>query len=385
MVTESSRGSQTALFWPDLVRGNVIACSGLVVLSSLGVAFLFWALHGVELRPPALPDFAGFYAGGVLAGTSSLYQERTAWELEERLFGFHSSSTVFVRPPFCALLYKVLAFYPYDVAFRIWRVGTLLALAATVWMFPVHRLFTLLLICWSLPAAFCLFGGQDTAFLLLCIAIALRLHAAQKFFLAGVLLALCLAKFYVLLFVPLLLALQRQWRVTAGLALTTTVLLALSFALQGAMWPVEYLRVLTGPESQSSPELMFNVRGACLRSPLAPYASQVHAVAGVVVTCLLWIIARRRSFRLALCCCVLGALLVSPHVYNQDYLLALPVCGLLFIQAPYLRLLAGLFAAPTTYVFSPITVLLGAALLAAVALTRPSPVGSAASKAELTV
>ena len=74
---------------------------------------------------------------------------------------------------------------------------------------------------------------------LLWISIALRIRHSRPF-LTGLVLALCAAKFH--LFPPLLLWRHRLWQ---GLVAGAAALLAISFAVAGRHWPLEYAAIMS--------------------------------------------------------------------------------------------------------------------------------------------
>ena len=129
-----------------------------------------------------------------------------------------------------------------------------------LWRIPSRTyavIFTLL----SLPVFFSLLTGQDTLFLLLWIALAVRYQGQGKPFTAGVFFSLCAMKFHLFMLLPLLFMGQRRWRMFSGAASGGLVLMAISFLAAGARWPLDYLAILSNPATNPAPVLMVNLHG----------------------------------------------------------------------------------------------------------------------------
>jgi hypothetical protein len=246
----------------------------------------------------------------------------------------------------------------------------------------MDRLLTMSLVCWSLPAALCVLMAQDTTFLLIWIALSLASWRKGRPFLAGLIFSMCLAKFHFLTFIPLLLLLQRRWRFGLGFATGSVLLLGVSFAVQGIHWPADYLHMLLHGNAQPARDVMYNIRGALPDSPQAFY---IYLAGCAVVAVLVAAICLRREFDLALCLCLLGALMVSPHVYAQDYVLAVPLCALLLAGRAHLHPgslpAAVMLSCPFVLHSIPGTILIGLFVLAVSAVEglRAQPVSYSAA------
>jgi len=216
-----------------------------------------------------------------------------------------------------------------------------------------NRRMTVLACCWSLPLLLGFAHGQDLSFLLLVLAVSLRVHASRPI-LAGALLSFCAIKFNLFFLLPLLIAAQRRWRMLAGLLTGCAGLTAISFAAAGADWPRRYFEILSrgniSPEEQIMPNLHAMLLGV-------PHNRLIEPLLGVVAAVIVWLIARRTDFAFGLAAVLIGGLLVSHHAYPQDCTLLIPallilmsrsgnwqlnyLCIALFTPWPYLWLIQG--------------------------------------------
>jgi hypothetical protein len=307
------------------------------------------SLDSVDLWLRGANDFAPIYAGTQLVGTGELYQSEAYYGFLRQRFGGINESLRYTRPPHLAVMVWPLGRLPYDTAHLLW---TLLRVAAVagfllLWRRPSRRdavMFTAL----SLPLGISFLNGQDTPFLLLWIALALYWQGKGRPFLAGLAFALCAAKFHLFLLLPLLLFGQRRWRMAAGLAAGAAVLLAVSFAVAGAAWPLEYFATLTDgrvhPAAQSMPNLHGMFAGL-------QHATLLEILAGAAVVLGAWHVVRRSSFEIGLAAVLSGSLLLSYHAYRADCTVLLPA-GLLVLAANpsrAARVLGTLLLTPVLY------------------------------------
>ena len=350
------------------IQGLIPRSAVVILICLTGVISLF-IIKKLQ-NPPAsgIADFMTLYMGAELAGTHDLYNEQAGWTAQDNLLGNHSQAVFYLRPPFYALFLKPLLLMSYQHALRVWYGLIAVSLIAFVWIFPVTRSTTLCAACWSDGVSANFAMGQDSALLLVPIAICMRLYAAGQTYVAGLVLSACLIKFHFLVFLPLLILIQKTWRFAAGLATGTLLLIGLSFAAQGPHWPIDYLRALMRPSDQPFRALSFNIRGALLSSP---HAVQMHVAASVVVALITAAVCKRVDFNLALACCLLAALLVSWHVYDQDYVLALPLSCLLLTSSRQIVPFAVVFSCGFLYLSVPAVVVMALFLLTLVAVEGP--------------
>jgi hypothetical protein len=327
----------------------------------------FWTLLGSILVPGArLHDFLNLYAGaslardGVFAGMHSpdvqLQRER---EYDPQL----KELVPFVRPPFYALFLAPLAWLPFGPAFWVW-LGLQAAMLAGTWAWAFRRWGSDALIFGSmyLPTALGIAHGQDCVLVLL---IALGVYALadrEQHFLSGVILGAGLIKFHLFLLWPIMLLIQRRWRMLAGACAAVTAESLISLALAGPSGLAKYVALLRMTDLRHlspSPELMINVRGLALNLGLvrpgidATFTTALLtaiAVALTIAAC--W----RAPLWRAVAAASAGSLLVAPHVYGYDAGLLLAGLWLAMFESPtrWPRITAAVL-------FTPVPMLLGMA------------------------
>jgi hypothetical protein len=338
----------------------VIIVAGLFFVAMMLVGSAHLGLKGAN-------DFAPIYVGTQLVGTGDLYTPEPYYGFLRQRFGGINESLRYTRPPHLAVLFWPLGRLPYDTAHLIW---TLLRAAAVagfllLWRRPSRRdavMFTAL----SLPLGISFLNGQDTPFLLLWIALAVHLRDKGRPFLTGLVFALCAAKFHLFVLLPLLLLGQRRWRMTAGLATGAAGLLAVSFAVAGAAWPLEYFATLTDGRVHPGVENMPNLHGVFAG---LPQATLLEILAGTAVVVGAWQVVWRSSFEVGLAAVLTGGVLLSYHAYRADCTVLLPAALLVLAANPSLatRVLGTLLLTPVLYTAmagsGPATYLTGATIL----------------------
>lgn len=274
-------------------------------------------------------DFTGFYVGSRLVGTPQLYDPGANLEIQRSLGLTPIDSVIFVRLPYFAFLIKPIALFSYRGAFLLWRAFLLAALAIFAIIFPFGTVrLRWLSLCWFFPASQAVVMGQDSPFVILWIAIALRLRAASAFFAAGVVLSLTAEKWHLLAFLPLLLLLRREWKIFSGFAAGWAAILASCFMIQGPDFLRQYYEALTIPNMNAIGTIMPNFLGLTkiVHAPLALYfVCSAFAIYAFVRS------ARAGCFEGAFAIMLLLGITVAPHGYCSDWTVVLP--GLLLIAA----------------------------------------------------
>ena len=269
-------------------------------------------------------DFAPVYAAASLAGTHNIYNPDKIHAIIASELGDSNAAWRFTRMPFHAALLSPLSWFPYRTAYAIYfvlRVGVVIAFVV-LWRIPSRTyaaIFTLL----SLPVFFSLLTGQDTLFLLLWIALAVRYQEQGKPFTAGVFFSLCAIKFHLFMFLPLLFVGQRRWRMFGGAASGGLVLMAISFLAAGARWPLDYFATLTNPVINPTPALMVNLHGLFQGVSGGPAIELVSCLAVAVAV---WLVMKKATFLEGLAVVLVGGLLTSYHTYTGDCVLLIPAC-----------------------------------------------------------
>ena len=325
--------------WPR-IAALALACT---VGVGLTVAMISQSFH-LDPWLQGRDDFLGFYAGARLVGGPHLYDPAAVRAVQTQAVG-EAHEIKYGRIPFFALVLKPLAWLPYHTAHAVWALLLAAAFAAFIALWPGVAASTRWLICcWSLPAFVSLFNSQDDVVLLLWIALAARLLRADKPVAAGLVLALCASKFHLVGLVPLVILVQRRWRMAGGLALGVVVLLALSFAVAGWGWPARYYAVLANPEMSTGADHMPNLHS--LFWGLGAAGMPLQIAAALLLVAGLFLAARATSdFEAPLALALVTGVLVGFHGYLADGALFLPAL-FIFSTAGYARVPALVLPVP---------------------------------------
>ena len=310
----------------------------LIVIGFLGVIFLA-GLNFQGWNFNAGRDFLGFYVGASLVGSPTLYDPAANLAVQRKIGAREIDSIIFVRLPYFAAILRPLTWIPYRAAIFVWGFLSVASLIGFAFVFPYEeRRISLFLLCWFIPSAYAIRVGQDSPFVILWIAIALRLRMHKRLFLAGLVFSLCLEKWHLVIFIPILFLLRREWRVLAGFVTGSAALIALSFALQGADFAREYWAVLHLPNMNALPLLMPNLLGSLAFFELVGLSHSI-AIAlywglAIVITLLVLFACVRQQFEIALPVALIAGLLVSPHDYLHDWAIAFPALLMLWRVTP---------------------------------------------------
>lgn len=212
---------------------------------------------GLRLWPDAVTgygDFSAFYTAATLiqSDPASLYNFEKQRQLRHQLFPevkIQTENLPFYHPAFELLLYAPLAHLPYSAAYLTWSIANLVMLVLALWWLrpltsPVSFAVLLLLSVAFFPIAVTFLQGQDSLLLLLVCIASFNLISRERMFLAGMVLALGLFKFHLVLPIVALLAAQRRWKVVWGFCLGGAALAAVSIALTGLQAAREYAQLL---------------------------------------------------------------------------------------------------------------------------------------------
>jgi hypothetical protein len=196
--------------------------------------------------------------------------------------------------------------------------------------------------------------GQDIGFLLLWVALAMRLLGKNRPTGAGVVFSLCAAKFHLFLLLPIWIVANKAWRFAAGLFAGGAILMFLSFIAAGADWPVRYYRLLTNPANNPYASVMPNLHGMVAGWP---HHGMLEGAGVLLVGSAVWFAARRWNAEVGLAAVLAGGILAAPHAYMADCALLIPAvlivlantsssgaraCGIILLTpVPYLLLMAG--------------------------------------------
>jgi Glycosyltransferase family 87 len=305
-------------------------------------------------RSPAFlqgTDFPDFYcAARMLAAGQGpqLYDADLQRQYQARYAG--RVGTLYIHPPFEALLYLSVAWLPLRYAYLLWSLLnlTFLGLAA-------HRLareilpwdwrFTLGFSLTFLPTLLCFLQGQDSLLLLLLVILAFVALRSGRGFAAGCWLGLGLFKFQLGLPLALVLVATQnrnvRTRLVTGFSLAALALAGLSAAISGwsvfLIYPKFLLHLKTQPFAGIVPQAMANFRGLIYlffhtdQSSGAVLSLSILSAAALIA--MLWGWKKKDDFDLAFANTVLFASLVSYHLNPHDLSLLLLPIALFFRRA----------------------------------------------------
>jgi len=156
----------------------------------------------------------------------------------------------------------------------------------------------------------------------LILAIVLGVYALadrDQHFLSGVVLGAGLIKFHLFLLWPVMLLVQRRWKMLAGACAAATLEALASLALAGPSGITKYVALLRMTDLRHlspSPELMINLRGLALNIHIDNIAvtGLLTAAAVILTIAACW----RAPLWSAVAAASAGSLLVAPHVYGYD-------------------------------------------------------------------
>lgn len=297
---------------------------------AVGGAWLAYVLWHASYSGRAA-DFSWVYSIGDLLrheGPSALYDFSALSERMARYFPAEPGPLPFVRPPFYALLVAPFSLLSPVTAQLVWLLLNAAAFVAATRLIAgaIDREWSE--VAWHavifFPAFYSFYNRQDLGWLLLPVAASYYLVARHRPFAAGLVLSLAAVKFHLWLLVPVVFLVHRKRAALAGLAAGGAVLLAVSLLLVGPSGLARYADILL---RYPQPNTYFPER-TCNLWALAPspwlWIPLLAAMAAA-----LRVAFRRLPLPEALAAAWLGSLVLTPHVYLSDYLLALPAFLLL--------------------------------------------------------
>jgi hypothetical protein len=328
-------------------------------------------------------DFPDFYCAARLLAAGhahQLYDPDLQRQYQARYAG--RAGTLYIHPPFEAVLYVAVAWLPLRYAYLLWSLLNLVFLGIATRrlareMLPWDWRLLLAAALTFVPALLCFLQGQDSLLLLLLIVLAFTALRSGRGFAAGCWLGLGLFKFQLALPLALVLVVTQSRNVRTGLlkgfSLVALALAGLSAAISGWSVFLVYPEFLLHLKSQAFagvvPQAMANFRGLIYllirsdQSSRTVMALLILCAAALTMTLRGWnetgwnetgrnqagsnnnkINNKKDEFDRAFANTVVFALLVSYHLNPHDLsLLLLPIALLLhsaFAQAPRARISA---------------------------------------------
>ena len=301
----------------------------ITILCLLGISLnLFLVLPNLRYVVHGDNDFLAFYAGSALAGTPDLYNQEAVRRVQAP--NWENPRTIaYMRLPFYAGMIWPLHFFRFQTAYWVWQAVSLLSLLLFVYWWPEpDRGMTAVACCWSMPLLNCFIMGQDLMFVMLILAVALRLLLRDKPFAAGCILSLCCIKYNLFLMLPLLIVRKRMWRLAVGVAAGGSVLLAISFAVGGWSWPLRYIAMLRLPTTTPYYGGLPNLHGLFFGQP---HGAALEVLAAALVLAVSWRTMKSDEVRAGFAAMLAGGLLLSYHAFFADAFVMAPA-SLLFLS-----------------------------------------------------
>jgi hypothetical protein len=332
---------------------RVPVSTGLIVL---GMSVLWVMLGSRTIDAARSHDFLNIYSGASLAlegRFADLHDPEVQLEREHRIFPALGTLVPFVRPSFYAAILAPLALLKYNTAFVVWiALQSALLIGCWIWGWWKFGANALVFGAMFLPAPLGIGVGQDCVVLLALLIAAFELAERDRPFASGVVLAMMLVKFHLVLLWPLALLLNRRWRMLAGFCAAATIEVAISLALGGIRGAETYVALLRNKSLDRlspSPELMISQQGLTTNLDISATWAIGLIIAVVIV---IFAIAVRaapvwRVFALA----SVASLIIVPHVYGYDAtLLLLPIWLTIFrSQRTPSKIAATLLATPIPF------------------------------------
>ena len=322
------------------------------------VLSIFWIVQGaLTYQRARRHDFLSFYTGATLirqGQAEHLYDLDAQRPIQKALAPANEDVIPFIRPSYYALILAPLSFLPFGAAFWVW-VGfqAVLLLLCWAWAGRCFGWDAMIFGAIYFPTAAGITNAQDCVFLLALAIAAFVLAERKREFWSGVVLGLGLIKFHLFFLLPLVVLIQKRFRIFAGYCLTGVVALGVFLLLGGLGGVEEYAALLLRDDLEwlsPAPELMINIQSVAanlgLRSPWAP--ALLISLVVVVTIAGAWRAELWRWLSVAL----LGSVLITPHAYAYDAaILLLPVWLVLFRSSdnPALRIIAATLAVPLPF------------------------------------
>ena len=342
-----------------------------VSLLTFAVCCGAWAWFATVF-PETAWDFTEFYIAGRVPITS-LYDQDVFHEYGDRLTP-HAVDYYppYVRPAIFSLPLRALMWLPYWPAYAVFACLQFACFLGALYL--LRKRFAVpieLLAGFGLfyPAMMGIITGQDSNAVALLLAAGLVLLLDHKDRAAGIVLALCLYKFNLMLLLPVLLLIKRRYEAFRWFCGAAALLAAGSTLVSP---PGQYLTLLRNISRYTigfSPGRMIGLRALAygLGEPALYYLFAALAVLGSI-----WAM-KRLAMPQAFCVAILGALLCSYHVNWYDgAVLLVPLMLAFGSTAPWPKLAAAplLFAFPVWAAFPKVIAALLLLLLAAFASTE---------------
>ena len=328
------------------------------------VLSIFWVVQGtVTYQRARHHDFLSFYTGATLvrqAQAEELYDLDAQSLIQESLAPANEDVIPFIRPSYYALILAPLSFLPFGAAFWAWIVfQTMLLFGCWAWAGRYFGWDAMIFGAIYFPTAAGVTNAQDCVFLLAIGIGAYVLAERKRDYWSGLVLGLGLIKFHLFFLLPLVVLIQKRFRMFAGYCAAGIIAFGIFLVLGGFGGVEKYISLLRRDDLEwlsPAPELMINIQSVAANLGLhSPWASAllIALVAAITVFG-----ARQVSLWRGLSVALLGSVLITPHAYAYDAaILLLPIWLVLFrSKNPVLRVTAATLAVPLpflSFLFGP--------------------------------
>ena len=296
-----------------------------------------WVAYGAAVAPHGRStDFRYLYTGASLAlhwDWSHMYIEGGQSARGQESVPERHSPITFNRPPVYAIIVSPLALMPFPMAFWSWisaQSAVLVGCWAWAWkrFGPEAAVWGALLSVGPLGIA----SGQDCALFLALLCGAFVLGEKKRWFLCGLVLGLGLTKFHLFLLWPLVLLVQRRYRLLAGFTVCGLGQGLLSLAVLGWSGVLRYAKFVVHLDRFFSPARYLNINAILLNIGVSSLPLLIVLTA-LIVGLVLWCCRRTNSLWMTFTLAAAGSLLISPHVYGYDAtMLLLPAWCVIFLS-----------------------------------------------------
>ena len=267
-------------------------------------------------------DFVSFYSGAKLLSTCQMYSYNSVFEMQKHLGMTDSTAMVYIRPPFYAAIMRPLSALPYEMAYAVFQVLSMVSFAFGIALWR-HFGWGLCLILggWNVAMAMTLLRGQDVAFVLLIASLSAHLLRKGQHFGAGATFALALIKWHLLVPIVILILANRLLRFALGFAAAGIVLIGIAF-YECPDWPVQYRQALRQSETSLQSSQMPNIRGL-FSSTSGTTPVELVVIIACAALCW-WALKSPANPDVAIALCLLAGVILSVHAYAYDCVLILP-------------------------------------------------------------
>jgi hypothetical protein len=299
-------------------------------------------------------DFMQLYAGARLMGSSAMYSTSANERIQREAVGVRSDSMLHhSRLPFYSCFLRPLAFLPYRTAYYIFQAISVVCFLLFLGMFVPGCRELAAFASLSIPFFANLQNGQDTTIVLMFAGLSIFLARKNLEFWSGFALSFCAIKFHLFALIPLIVLIQRRWRIFFGALSSGSILIGLSFLCGGADWPQAYIAAMGDSKLHPHPDYMPNLHtiSAVLSGPAGLGLEATLSL--VVVAAVVYLSLKVPDYELTFAFALIGSLLVSVHSYPQDCIvLLLPLA--IILKKPFSKpaaQLTELVSSPIPYFF----------------------------------